>query len=305
MTVPYRLGTFVEDGASQIFVESGGKHLPLDQLLSEQDLRRIPSHRAGDPMVLLEEWDDWSGVIADAVENARDAFDKQGISSIASFGIPTGIPRKLICIGANYHDHIAEMAVPMVPTHPYAFLKPPTTTLMGSGAVVSKPAGAEMFDWEAELAVVIGRRCHDVTVADALSVVAGYANFNDLSARDYILTAPKIGVDWVLHKAFDGSAPIGPYFVPAEFVGDPQTLPIRLSVNDEVKQNSNTSHMVFGVAQIIAHLSKTITLEPGDIIATGTPAGTGFGSNPKQFLQSGDSVEVEIGPLGNLKTTVS
>ena len=214
------------------------------------------------------------------------------------------MPNKLICIGANYHDHIAEMGVPMLPTYPYAFLKPPSTTLRGSGEAVVAPPEVKMLDWEAELAVIIGVRCRDVTADRALAVVAGYSNFNDLSARDWIADRPALGVDWVRHKAFDGFAPMGPYFVPAEFVGDPQALAIELTVNDVAKQRSSTANMVFGVREIIAHLSAIMTLEPGDVIATGTAAGVGQGRKPPEFLAAGDIVRIVIGDLGELITPI-
>jgi 2-keto-4-pentenoate hydratase/2-oxohepta-3-ene-1,7-dioic acid hydratase in catechol pathway len=161
-----------------------------------------------------------------------------------------------------------------------------------------------MMDWEAELGVVIGTRCAEVPEREALGVVAGYINFNDLSARDWLAERPPVGVDWVRHKGFDGFAPCGPYIVPARFVPDPQTLAIRLTVNGVVKQASNTHRMVFGVAQIIEHLTSIMTLYPGDIIATGTPAGVGHGMTPPQYLQAGDVVELEIGPLGRLVTPI-
>ena len=138
----------------------------------------------------------------------------------------------------------------------------------------------------------------------ALDQVAGYLNFNDLSARDWIASRPGVGIDWLIHKGHDGFAPVGPYFVPAQFVPDPQDLPVRLTVNGEVKQNSNTGQMIFGVADIIAHLTTVMTLHPGDIIATGTPAGVAHGRNPQEYLKAGDEIRMEIGSLGTLITPV-
>jgi 2-keto-4-pentenoate hydratase/2-oxohepta-3-ene-1,7-dioic acid hydratase in catechol pathway len=161
-----------------------------------------------------------------------------------------------------------------------------------------------MMDWEAELAVIIGTRCRDVPEERALDVVAGYANFNDLSARDWIASRPPIGVDWVQHKNFDGFGPFGPYFVPAVFAGDPQALPVRLWVNGVLKQDGTTATMVYGVAAVVAHLSQIMTLEPGDVIATGTPAGVGHGRKPPEYLKPGDEVRMEIGNLGELVTPI-
>ncbi|KRB85354.1 hypothetical protein ASE00_00670 [Sphingomonas sp. Root710] len=305
MKVPYRLAVARHDGAATVLVERDGRFLPLADLLDSAVARHLGTEQLSDLMPLLADWDIWNPLIAEKVADAADRFEREGMEAPERFAPPTGIPRKLICIGANFHDHIAEMRRPITPTYPYSFLKPASTTLRGSGETVALPAGLSMIDWEAELAVVIGTTCRDVAVADALSVVAGYANFNDLSARDCVSRALPIGIDWVLHKGYDGFGPIGPFFVPADLIADPQDLPIRLSVNGVVKQDSNSAQMVFGVAEIIAHLSTVMTLEPGDIIATGTPAGCGFGRAPQEFLQPGDQVEVEVGPLGVLRTLVA
>jgi len=305
MTPFYRIAIATIDGVVSILVEQEGRFLTLASLLGAEDIEQLGAAPAGDLMPILADWGRWAPVIGARVAQAGDRFARESLAPPERFRPPTGMPNKLICIGANFHDHIAEMARPMVPTYPYAFLKPPSTTLVGSGEAVRCPRIATMIDWEAELAVVIGQRCRDIPAADALAVVAGYTNFNDLSARDRVNSSPPIGVDWILHKALDGFAPIGPFFVPAEFVPDPQDLPMRLTVNGVVKQDSHTSKMVFGVAQIIEHLSSAMTLEPGDVIATGTPAGVGFGRKPPEFLVAGDHVEVEVGRLGTLKTLMS
>jgi 2-keto-4-pentenoate hydratase/2-oxohepta-3-ene-1,7-dioic acid hydratase in catechol pathway len=301
----YRLAVAPLDGVETVLVERDGRFLPLADLLERAGSPLMPAQGQGGLMPLLADWRAWRGRIAEAVARGEDRFEREGLAAPERFAPPTGLPPKLLCIGANYHDHIAEMKAPITPTYPYSFLKPASTTLRGSGDTVALPRDAEMIDWEAELAVVIGQRCRDVPVATALSVVAGYTNFNDISARDCIARALPIGIDWVLHKAYDGFGPIGPFFVPAEFVPDPQALPIRLTVNDIPKQTSNTAKMVFGVAEIIAHLSSIMTLEPGDVIATGTPAGCGFGRQPQEFLKPGDRMEIEIGPLGVLRTQLA
>ncbi len=213
---------------------------------------------------------------------------------------PILYPRKLVCLGANYTDHVDEMkAAPL--KVPYAFLKPPTTTLTGSGSDVTLLRQARMNDWEVELAVVMGRRAKDVTEGDALDYVAGYAVINDVSARDWIADKPEVGIDWVMQKAPDGYAPMGPMITPAAFVPDPQVLDLELTVNGQVMQKSNTSRMVFTVRQIIAHLSRFLTLEPGDVIATGTPSGTGYGRKPQVFLKPGDVARATISGLGTLE----
>ncbi|HEY0315417.1 MAG TPA: fumarylacetoacetate hydrolase family protein [Sphingomonas sp.] len=303
MSEAYRLATVRQDGAPMVVVEREGAAVPLVALLEAGDLERLGGPPA-DLMPLLEDWAYWSATLPRRI--AGSALFGDGAMPAASlvFLPPIALPRKLICIGANYHDHIAEMPIPITPTYPYSFIMTPSNTLRGSGAPVEKPAMARMMDWEAELAAVIGKTCRNVPEEEALDVVAGYANFNDLSARDWIASRPPIGVDWVQHKNFDGFGPVGPFFEPAEFTGDPQALPIRLSVNGVVKQDGSTATMVFGVAAIIAHLSRIMTLEPGDVIATGTPAGVGHGRNPPEYLQPGDEIRMAIGNLGELVTPI-
>ena len=305
MTPRYRLATADANGTSSVYIEHLGLLLPLAALLDEAGLERLGGSPPQDLMPLLQDWSYWRDTLPELLSKLTPAQKKTGVRpQDARFRPPVIRPGKLICIGANYHDHIQEMKIPMLPTYPYSFLKPPSTTLRGSGETVMVPAIAKMLDWEAELAVIIGARAFRQPLAQALDVVAGYANLNDLSARDWLANSPGVGVDWVRHKAFDGFAPMGPYMLPAEFVPNPQSLPVKLSVNGVIKQNSNTAQMVFGVAQIIEYLTEIMTLEPGDIIATGTPAGTGYGQKPQQFLQPGDVVRIEIDDLGVLETPI-
>lgn len=297
----YRLAVIVADGQRQAAIERGGRIVPLHLLLGGSGTYGV----LDDLGPLLDDWSAWEAKIDAGVEAHPELFETSGTDvGSASLGLPFARPTNLICIGANYHDHVAEMQVPMTPTYPYGFLKPAHNTLRATGEPVFAPRHVRMMDWEAELGVVIGRECKNVSVDDALGVVAGYVNFNDLSARDWIASRPGVGIDWVMHKGHDGFAPIGPYFVPARFVSDPQALPVRLSVNGVSKQNSTTAQMIFGVAEIIAHLTTIMTLGPGDIIATGTPAGVGHGRTPPEYLKPGDNVEMEIGPLGILATPI-
>ncbi|WP_428331835.1 fumarylacetoacetate hydrolase family protein [Novosphingobium sp.] len=298
---PYRLAVMKTGGARVVVVEHAGRMLPLGDVLAGTDLAGTLS----DLGPVIAQWDRYGPAIDTAVATGIVAQSAETISADGvQLAMPFASPPNLICIGANYHDHVAEMPIPMVPTQPYAFLKPTRNTLRGTGDAVTAPRHVTMFDFEAELAVVIGRACKDVTEADALAYVAGYCNFNDLSARDWIASRPPIGIDWFLHKGHDGFAPMGPYFLPARFVADPQDLPVRLSVNGVVKQDSTTAQMIYGVAAIIAHLSRTATLLPGDIIATGTPAGVGHGRHPPEYLKPGDEICMEIGALGRLVTPI-
>jgi 2-keto-4-pentenoate hydratase/2-oxohepta-3-ene-1,7-dioic acid hydratase in catechol pathway len=297
----YRLAVVRSGDRDVAVVEQDGWLLPVATLLGDSTALGA----LDDLAPLLQDWARWSAALEAAVAAAGARFRDEGSPAVdARFRPPLKAPGKLICIGANYHDHIAEMPIPIVPTYPYSFLKPASNTLRGSGEAVVAPAGVEMFDWEAELAVIIGTTCKDVAEADALSVIAGYANFNDFSARDWIASRPPIGVDWVRHKGYDGFAPFGPYLLPARFVANPQDLPVRLSVNGVVKQDSTTAQMVYGIAPIIAHLTSIMTLSPGDVIATGTPAGVGHGRKPPEYLKPGDEVRMEIGALGELVTPI-
>lgn len=304
MSIKYRLAVIGAVDGGAVAVERGGKLLPLATVLGTE-ANGLPHSEPADLMPLLRDWSKWHAVLVAQVEASAALFEVQGTpANAARFLSPLAAPGKIVCIGSNYHDHIAEMGIPMAPSYPYSFLKPANNTIRGSGDAVSVPKKARMMDWEAELGVVIGTMCSDVPVERALDVVAGYTNFNDLSARDWLATRPPVGIDWVQHKAFDGFAPMGPYLLPAQFVDDPQDLPVRLSLNGEIRQDSSTAQMVFSVAEIIAHLTGIMTLFPGDVIATGTPSGTGHGAKPPRYLRNGDEVRMEIGALGELVTPI-
>jgi 2-keto-4-pentenoate hydratase/2-oxohepta-3-ene-1,7-dioic acid hydratase in catechol pathway len=211
---------------------------------------------------------------------------------------PIPRPGKIICIGLNYRDHAAESNQP-VPDFPTVFAKY-ASCIIGIGEPIVIPRVTSEIDYEAELAVVIGRRARDVAEADALNYVAGYTPFNDVSARDYQSRTSQ----WTIGKTFDTFGPIGPALVTADEVGDPHTLDIRLSIGGEVLQSSNTRHLIFTIPQLITYLSAVMTLEPGDVIATGTPAGVGAARSPKRWLRPGETVCVEISRLGILENPV-
>ena len=213
----------------------------------------------------------------------------------AAFLPPVTNPSKIIAIGLNYRDHATEAGL-AAPTEPLVFAKFPNSLLAAGQPIRWDPALATVVDFEAELAVIIGSPTRDVTVEEALSHVLGYACCNDVSARDLQFGDGQ----WVRGKSLDTFFPIGPYLVTTEDVPDPQDLSIRCYVDSNLLQDSNTSSMFFGVAQIISHLSKYFTLNPGDIIATGTPAGVGVFREPKVLLGPGSEVVVEIEGLGRL-----
>jgi 2-keto-4-pentenoate hydratase/2-oxohepta-3-ene-1,7-dioic acid hydratase in catechol pathway len=217
-------------------------------------------------------------------------------------------PGKVLCVGSNYWDHVAEMAGPAgVATgefpFPYSFLKP-RNTLVGSGQEVAYPTYGERLDWEAELGVVIGKP-DAASGPEPLDAVFGYTIVNDLSLRDFIPFPHALGLDALVSKGFDGAAPVGPWITPAEYVTDPQNLAIKLSIDGQTMQSSSTAKMIFGVSELIAHYARVLTLEPGDLIVTGTPAGVGAARNPPRYLSPGESVEASVEGLGVLRTPIA
>jgi 2-keto-4-pentenoate hydratase/2-oxohepta-3-ene-1,7-dioic acid hydratase in catechol pathway len=207
-------------------------------------------------------------------------------------------PGKIVCVGLNYRDHAEEQGLEL-PARPLLFAKWPTA-VVAHGEPVVLPSVTKEVDYEAELGVVIGERARGVSVERALDIVAGYICVNDVTARDLQFSDGQ----WTRAKSFDSFCPVGPEVVPASEVGDPQSLRIRCLLNGEPLQDSSTGHMVFGVAEVIAFVSEAITLEPGDLIATGTPAGVGYSRTPPRFLVPGDEVSVEIERVGVLTNPV-
>ena len=209
---------------------------------------------------------------------------------------PVGLVGKLIAVGKNYREHATEEGV-AAPEEPVVFTKF-TSAMIGHGAEITwRSADVDQVDWEAELAVVIGRRCRDVAAADALDVVLGYTCLNDVSARGIQFGDGQ----WVRGKSLDTFCPIGPWLVTADEVPDPQALRIRCIVNGETVQDATTDQMIHSVADLIAFCSRFMTLEPGDVIAMGTPSGVGVFRDPPRFLEDGDDVVVEIDGIGRLQ----
>lgn len=218
--------------------------------------------------------------------------------SDANLCAPILNPGKIICIGLNYRAHAAESGAE-VPQTPVVFAKY-ANTLVGHGDPVRIPPITQKADYEVELAVVIGRTARDVPADEALDYVFGYTVCNDVSARD----AQFADGQWVRGKSFDTFCPLGPWIVTSDEIPDVQDLAMHCRVNGELLQNSSTSEMIFTVAEIISHLSQAMTLEPGDVIATGTPYGVGFARKPPVYLLQGDVVEVEIERIGVLRNPV-
>jgi len=208
------------------------------------------------------------------------------------------LPQKIVCVGLNYRDHAEEQGVAL-PERPLLFSKWPNT-LIGPGEAIRIPELTKQVDYEAELGVVIGRRASRVAIEDALDHVRGYVVANDVSARDLQFADGQ----WIRGKSLDTFLPVGD-LVPASEVPDPQALPIRAILNGRTMQESNTGNMVFGVAQVIAFVTQAITLEPGDLILTGTPAGVGAFRDPQVWMQPGDEITIEIDGLGAITNPVT
>jgi len=253
---------------------------------------------------------DLSGVIDDITASvlSRDglrrlmAIDPSTLPRVDGaprFGAPVAHVGKMLCVGMNYADHAAETNAP-VPEQPVLFMKA-TTAIGGANDPVVIPRGSVKTDWEVELGVIIGEVTRYVDVNQALDHVAGYAVINDLSEREFQL---EHGGQWVKGKSCDTFGPIGPWLVTKDEVSDPQKLALWLEVNGHRYQNGNTRTMVFGVAQLVSYISRYMTLMPGDVISTGTPAGVGLGLHPPTYLKPGDVIELGIEGLGRQRQNV-
>lgn len=206
--------------------------------------------------------------------------------------------RRLFCIGLNYHDHATELNM-AAPDHPILFMK--ACAVSGANDPIVMPKGSTKTDWEIELGIVIGSPAKNVEEADALDHVAGYCVANDVTERSFQMD---FGGQWVKGKSADSFAPIGPYLVTRDEIADVQNINLSLEVNGERMQTGNTATMIFSVRQIVAHVSRFVSLNPGDIIITGTPPGVGVSMNPQRFLKAGDVVEAKIEGLGAIRQKV-
>jgi 2-keto-4-pentenoate hydratase/2-oxohepta-3-ene-1,7-dioic acid hydratase in catechol pathway len=220
---------------------------------------------------------------------------------LSSVKLMSPIPRppKIICVGLNYRDHAIEsnMQIPTVPTIFCKF----ATSVIGPGDTIVLPKASTQPDYEAEFAVVIGKGGRHIPADNWREHVFGYMNLHDVSARDFQLATSQ----WVMGKTFDTFCPMGPYLATADEIADPHALDISLTLNGEVLQNSNTKNLIFQIPELIRHLSSVFTLEPGDVISTGTPAGVGFARKPPIYLKKGDTVVVKVQGLGELSNPVT
>jgi acylpyruvate hydrolase len=286
-----RLVMFIRDAAQRLgaLADRGGQDVVID-------LNRANPRLPVDIIAFLNGGDDNRALAEQALADPpADAVLARGAVRLIA---PIPRPGKIICIGLNYRDHAAESNAPL-PEYPVVFAKY-ANTVIGPGDAIVLPRVTEQVDYEGELGIVIGARVRDVPEAEALACVAGYLPFNDVSARDYQMRTSQ----WTIGKTFDTFAPMGPALVTADEVPDPHNLGLRVTIGDEVLQDSNTRHLIFRVPQLIAYLSSVMTLEPGDVIASGTPAGVGAARTPKRWLRPGETVCVEIERLGRLENPV-
>lgn len=230
----------------------------------------------------------------------RKKYGKSAIHNLNEVVLlaPISCPPKIICLGLNYYDHAAEQGAE-IPSEPVIFMKP-RTAITGPNQPIVKPSFVKRLDYEVELAVVVGKKGKNIPVEEAEGYIFGYTIVNDVSARGIQFKDKQ----WTRGKSFDTFAPMGPCITAANQIEDPNNLRLRTWVNDELRQNSSTKNMVFHAYEVVHHLSRVMTLEPCDIIATGTPAGVGVFMKPPQFLQLGDKVRVEIEGIGSLQNKV-
>src|SRR5215213_3206954 len=290
-----RLGMILEVGGHDT-----GYRLDCEKLFSE-------SGRPSNPLA----WFDMDGPWFQTARATHDILikDKQALAEARDKGwlvpsrdaywfAPVPRPGKIICIGLNYRDHAAESKM-QIPDEPVVFSKF-STAVIAPGEPVVLPSTSQQVDYEAELAVVIGRRAKHVSADRAYDYVLGYTAFNDVSARDFQFADGQ----WQRGKSCDTFAPMGQTIVTADTINDPHKLSIKLTLNGQTMQDSNTDQLIFGVPALIEFISQTITLEPGDVIATGTPPGVGFARKPPVFLKQGDQMEVLIEGMGGLGNPV-
>lgn len=290
-TLHTRLGALVDNFAIdlELLGAAAGVALP-DNMLDFIDAAPVSVQRTRELLTKFE--GNWPLNVATPVANVR-------------LLAPIPKPRKNIFgIGLNYVDHVAESARTLdtskeLPKQPVVFSKPPTTVIGPGDAIEHNALITQQLDWEVELAVIIGATCRRVGEEEAMSKVFGYTVLNDISARD----CRRAG-QWIFSKGQDTYAPMGPYIVTADEIADPHNLDLWLKVNGKIKQNSNTRHMLFKIPALIADISSAITLEPGDIIATGTPSGVGAGMDPQEWLWPGDVVELGVESIGTLRNPV-
>ena len=299
-----RLITFRRDGEPRLGAVVGDRAVDL-AAVGQAAGQSVPS----DMLALIDAGPSALDSIRRLVEQASSNLPDGAAFPLSEVQLLAPIPRprkNVICLGLNYADHVAEGSRAMnlnrdLPKEPVYFSKPPTVIVGQGEPVIHDERVSTKMDWEAELAVIMGRGGKRIPKDQALQYVFGYACFNDVSARDLQRAR---GGQWDFGKSLDTYGPLGPWIVTADEIPDPQALNIACRVNGETKQSSNTRNMIFDVATCIADYSTAVTLEAGDVIATGTPDGVGFARNPPEFMQPGDTVEIDIERIGVLRNPI-
>ena len=310
----YRLASYLARDVPRAGMVVDDRLLDVSQALNGSATRR-PEPPPMSALEVLQRWDDIHPrlqAIARQVRDGQEPSMAQPLSSVR-LAAPILFPGTIFCAGANYRDHVVEMSralnLPPEPDphelglKPWHFIKASAACVRGPDSPIALPAYSKKVDWEAEIALVIGRECRDVTIERAMSHVAGLTIVNDLSARDHIRRSgvpseSPFCFDWVSQKSFDGALPMGPWITPLEEIPEPGRLGIRLWVNQELMQDSSSANLIFSMAEQVSHLSSRLTLRPGDVIATGTPAGCGAARG--RFLKAGDRVRIQVEGVGEL-----
>jgi len=233
-----------------------------------------------------------------AMQQQIDSGDHRIALQDVKLQAPVPRPGKFLGVGLNYADHIDETGLEK-PEYPTFFTKQ-SSCVIGDGEAIHLPTVSDKLDYEGELAFVIGKRCKHVTVEQAHEVIAGFTIVNDVTVRDWQFRTPT----WTIGKSFDTHGPMGPWLVTSDEISDPHNLDLKTWIDDEKRQNSNTRHMIFNCYELIAYLSQAMTLEPGDVISTGTPSGVGVKMKPRGYLKSGQTVRIEIEGIGMLSNPV-
>lgn len=297
------LATILLNDTSTAVISDGNLLWPVAKLAAHLGFDDFPT----DLISIFQNWDKNRLLLENMLLSAVNQFGQNGIPvEDAKFGAPLQFPGKVLCAGANYYDHLAEMGLKDTSKEKqrlFFFFKPPKSTVVGPGKTIVIPRRSNQYDWELELAVVFGKTVKDATLENAMDGIAAASIAIDLSARDRN-AAPNTfyKVDWVAGKANDTSCPMGPWLVPVDQIEDLENLKMQLSVNGELKQDANTSGMIFSIAEQIVEASSIMPLEPGDVLLTGTPAGVG---KPKgTFLNPGDRISASIEGLGRLDVEV-
>lgn len=279
-----KLVTFTHEGRTRLGAVDGNEVVDLADAAPDLPTEMVAFLEAGQPALETAH--------AARTDGARLPLDAVALEA------PILRPPKFLAVGLNYADHVAEAGLE-TPVHPMIFNKQ-STCVTGPDAPVHLPRASHVLDYEGELGLVIGTRCRHVTRDDAAEVIAGYTVVNDVTVRDWQLRVPT----WTMGKSFDTHGPIGPWIVTADEIPDPHQLRLRTWVNDELRQESNTKELIFDCFGLVEHLSTAFTLEPGDIVATGTPGGVGIAMKPPRLLVAGDVMRIEIEGIGSLENAV-